>query len=202
MRKILSTVAATLLLTTTASATEAYDHAIHILENWHLSEQDLQMLALTGGNTTQDAIDVCFAAGAAFVYGYMVIPELADSIKRPDASPAQTTTEFKAETKTSVSGYKYFDAFLTGLDPDGTQDDRDLLFNPAVSAANATAGIADASAEEVKASLLANKVISEMMMGEIVHNCLQKAYPYMLGYAAEKIVANDIDARYIDATAR
>lgn len=202
MRKILSTVATTLLLTTTASATEAYDQALYLLESWALSAQELETMKLTGGNTTQDAIDVCFAAGAASVYGFRVLPELADSVKRPDASPAQTMTEFKAETKASVSGYQYFDAFLTELHPDAAHDDRDLLFNPAVSAINTMTGIADASADQVKAMLIANKAISETMMGEAVSACLHNTYPYLLGYVTEKIVANDIDDRYIDANAR
>lgn len=195
MRKILSTVATTLLLTTTANATEAYDQALHLLGSWSLTEQDLQTLALTGGNTTQDAIDLCFAAGAASVYGFMVIPELADAIKRSDASLAQTMTEFKAETKASVSGYQYFDAFLTELHPNATHDDRDLLFNPAVSAIQTMAGIADASADQVKGMRLANKAISETMMGEVVSTCLHKTYPYLLGYVTQKLVTNDIEAR-------
>lgn len=202
MRRILSTVATTLLLTTTANATEAYDQALHLLENWSLTEQDLVTLQLTGGNTTQDAIDLCFAAGAASVYGFMVLPELADAVKRPDASPAQTLADFKTETKESVSGYPYFDAFLTELHPSETHDDRDRLFNPAVSAINTMTGITDASAEQVKAMRLANKAVSETMMGEGVSACLHKTYPYLLGYVTEKIVANGIDANYPDAGAQ
>lgn len=202
MRRILSTVATTLLLTTTANATEAYDQALYLLEVWSLTEQDIQTLELAGGNTTQDAIDLCFAAGAASVYGFMVIPELADAIKRPDASPAQTMTEFKAETGSSVSGYQYFDAFLTELHPDEAHDDRDLLFNPAVRAINTMTGIADASADQVKAMRLTNKAISETMMGEAVSACLHNTYPYLVAYANEKIVSNDIDARYTCVAAR
>lgn len=199
MRRILSTVATTLLLTTTANATEAYDQALHLLENWSLTEQDLATLQLTGGNTTQDAIDLCFAAGAASVYGFMVMPELADAVKRPDASPAQTFIEFKTETKESVSGYPYFDAFLTELHPDEVHDDRDLLVNPAVMAINTMTGITDLSADKVKTLRLTNKAISETMMGEVVSACLHKSYSYLLAYATEKIVANDIDAHYPDA---
>lgn len=198
MRRILSTVATTLLLTTTANATEAYDQALYLLENWYLTDQDRQILALTGGNNTQVAIDLCFAAGAAAAYGFMVLPELADSVKQPDASPAQTMSEFKAETKTSASGYRYFDAFLTELHPDETHDDRDLLFNPAVMAINTMAGIADLPADKVKTMRLNNKAVSETMMGEVVSPCLQKSYSYLLAYANEKIVANDIDAHYPD----
>lgn len=202
MRRILSTVAATLLLTTTASATEAYDQALYLLENWYLTDQDRQMLALTGGNNTQDAIDLCFAAGAASVYGFMMAPELTEAVRQSDASSVQTFTEFKAETKILASGYRYFDAFLTELHPDETHDDRDLMVNPAVMAINFIADITDASADEVKTIRLNNKAISETMMGEVVSACMQKSYSYLLGYANEKIVANDIDARYINANAR
>lgn len=201
MRRILSTVAATLLLTTTANATEAYNQALHLLANWYLTDQDRQMLALTGGNNTQDAIDLCFAAGAASVYGFMVLPELADVAKRSDASLPQTFTEFKAETQ-SASGYRYFDAFVMELHPDETHDDRDLMVNPAVMAINTVTGISDLSADQIKIMRLNNKAISETMMGEVVSACLHKSYSFLLGYANEKIVANDIDARYTDTNAR
>lgn len=202
MRRILSTVAATLLLTTTASATEAYDQALYLLENWALSAQELETMKLAGGNTTQDAIDVCFAAGAASVYGFMMAPALTEAVRQSDASSVQTFTEFKAETKTLASGYRYFDAFLTELHPDAAHDDRDLLFNPAVRSINTIADITEASADEVKAMRLSSKAISETMMGEMVSVCMNEIYPYLVAYAIEKIVANDIDARYIDANAR